>query len=217
MTAETDQRRYWDAEAPSALFTHPLNVAWIERIAQPRSAFLDFGCGYGRTLAELHELGYTDVTGFDPSEAMLDRAAEVAPHARLVHATSSGTPFSDDAFDVVLLFAVLTATPRDSDQLALVRDLYRILRPGGHLYVSDYPVQDDPRRAARYREERPDDLPFGAFRIDGGRAVMRHHTDEWLEALFSDFESIERRAIAVETMLGRPATAFQWLLCKPLP
>ena len=34
---------------------------------------LDFGCGYGRTLAELADAGFTDLAGIDFSETLIER------------------------------------------------------------------------------------------------------------------------------------------------
>jgi SAM-dependent methyltransferase len=43
-------RGYWDANAAALTFTHPLNLDWLP--ALPKAArILDYGCGYGRTLA----------------------------------------------------------------------------------------------------------------------------------------------------------------------
>jgi len=214
MTSHRDQRRFWDEEAATATFSHPLDRHWLARIVGPDSPILDFGCGYGRTIVELRKLGYRNVTGLDVSQGMLDRAREKLSDVHFVLADGLPSPLDDGSFELLILFAVLTTVPENDRQRALIADASRLLRPGGHLYVSDLPLQTDARRVARYEAARPTGLPYGTFVIDEGRAVMRHHTIEWLEDLFSSFRIAERKTLSVATMRGRTADAVQFLLQK---
>ncbi|MGA7306609.1 MAG: class I SAM-dependent methyltransferase, partial [Rhodothermales bacterium] len=209
-----DQRRFWNKEASRARFSHPLNRGWLEQVVQSNSAILDYGCGYGRTVAELQKLGYANITGLDTSRGMLDRAAALAPNAPLVLGNGVPSPLPDASFELVILFAVLTTIPDDRDQRALIEDIRRILCPGGHLYVSDLPLQRDERRVKRYETLQPEGLPYGTFTLDGGRAVMRHHSLEWFEELFVSFRIVDRASLSVDTMRGRTADAVQFLLQK---
>lgn len=214
MTSRGDQRRFWNEEASRARFSHPLNRSWLKQVVQPDAAILDYGCGYGRTIVELQKLGYSNVTGLDTSSGMLDRATAIVPSARLVLGNGFPSPLPDASFDLALLFAVLTTIPDDRNQRALIEDVRRVLRPGGYLYVSDLPLQTDARRIARYERSRPEGLPYGTFALDGGRAVMRHHTDDWFDELFAAFRIVDRAALSVATMRGRTADAVQYLLRK---
>ncbi|MDX6350223.1 MAG: hypothetical protein QOF84_5013, partial [Streptomyces sp.] len=64
---------YWDAVATSKTFTHPLHLPWLDGV-DPHAAILDYGCGYGRTVAALEERGFDNLAGVDTSAAMIDRA-----------------------------------------------------------------------------------------------------------------------------------------------
>lgn len=215
MTSHDDQRRFWNKEASRARFSHPLKRGWLGQVVQSNSAILDYGCGYGRTIETLLEMGFRDVTGLDVSQRMLDRARSKMPGVRLVLTDGMPSPFEDASFDLVILFAVLTGLPGDQQQRALIEDVHRLLRPSGHLYVSDLPLQTDARRVARYEATQPPGLPYGTFTIDEGRAVMRHHSYEWFGELFSMFSIVEQAPLTVNTMRGRTADAVQYLLQKP--
>ena len=54
-------------------------------------------------------------------------------------------PCGDQSIDAVLLFAVLTCIASDDAQKNLLREFKRVLRPGGLLVISDYPLQTDER------------------------------------------------------------------------
>jgi len=215
MRETPNQREFWDEEAPAARFSHPLSPTWLEGIVSPDSPILDYGCGYGRTIAMLAEMGFQNVTGLDSSLAMLDRTRAALPDVALVVVDGLRSPFPDASFELVILFAVLTSIPEDHRQRAVIADVLRILRPGGHLYVSDLPLQTDARRRERYETARPDGLNYGTFYIDGRRAVMRHHTPEWFADLFSEFRVVERETLSVPTMRGHTADTVQYLLQKP--
>lgn len=58
---------------------------------------LDFGCGYGRISNELVEAGYNDVTGIDPSYAMIGRGRKAFPGLPLLHSGGSALPFDETA------------------------------------------------------------------------------------------------------------------------
>ncbi len=116
MTSLGDQRRFWNKEASRARFSHPLNRGWLEQVVQSNSAILDYGCGYGRTIETLLEMGFRDVTGLDVSQGMLDRAQSKIAGVRLVLADGVPSPFEDASFDLVILFAVLTRYARKTEQ-----------------------------------------------------------------------------------------------------
>lgn len=109
------------------------------RIA-PGDRVFDAGCGGGRNLVYLLRGGW-DVYGVDQNPVAIDEvralAARLAPwlppdHFRVAAVEATG--HADAAFDVVLCSAVLHFA-RDHAQFdAMVRELWRVLRPGGLLF-----------------------------------------------------------------------------------
>jgi SAM-dependent methyltransferase len=204
-----DAQRYWDANASAYAFSHPIDFRWLGDV--PKDArILDYGCGYGRSLAELRAAGWRNSVGVDFSREMIARGQREHPEVCLRHI--EGTPIDepDGAFDVALLFAVLTTIADDASQEALVSELARLLRPGGLIYVSDYPLQSDARYLERYRRGAAQHGVYGVWtREDGG--VFRHHTHERLATLLSLFERVAERDIETRTLSGATAKATQLL------
>jgi len=106
-------------------------------------AVLDYGCGAGDLMRVLGELGArADFTGCDVSAGMLAEVgkrwpAALGPAPALATQDGARTPFADRQFDVVTISAVLHHVPIDERQ-AVYRELGRVLKPGGRLYVFEH-------------------------------------------------------------------------------
>ena len=99
---------------------------------RPDPAILDCGCGTGYNLSMLRKYGRAagiDITwtGLAFARARGDRAVAQASAARL--------PFGDEAFDLVTSFDVIYGL-QDDDERAALREMFRVLRPGGHLVLN---------------------------------------------------------------------------------
>ncbi|WP_406344900.1 class I SAM-dependent methyltransferase [Streptomyces sp. NBC_00648] len=173
------QTGYWDAAAGQKVFTHPLYAPWLADVDR-QTAVLDYGCGYGRTMADLTQRGFTNLTGADTSPGMIAEARTRHPALRFVTLDAPPTlPLPTENIDLALLFAVLTCVPDDAAQHALIAELARVLKPGGTLYISDYVLQSDPRNRARYDEyaaTHGPSAPYGVFETTDG-ATCRHHPE----------------------------------------
>lgn len=216
MHTSTDQSGYWDRSAASKAFAHPLDHDRFAR-AVPRDApILDYGCGPGRLCHELSQLGFQHVHGVDSSPVMIQLAQSRHPDLNFSVVDSGTVPFPDASLGAVLLFAVLTCIPSPEGQRQLIAHIRRVLRPGGSLVISDYPLQHDPRNRDRYARDHAEFGHYGTFRLIDG-AVVRHHPPGWFEELLAEFSldaCIERDAM---TMNGNPARIQQWWATRPLP
>jgi ubiquinone/menaquinone biosynthesis C-methylase UbiE len=98
---------------------------------------LDCPCGFGRHAIPLADAGYL-VTGLDRSESQLAEAARRRGDVdwpRLVRGDYRELPFEDASFDAVLtLFSSLGYLERNED-IGVLGELRRVLRPGGGLVV----------------------------------------------------------------------------------
>ena len=208
------QISYWDRVADKKQFSHPLRADWLAQyLKNPLATILDYGCGYGRTLAELSRAGYTRVVGTDFSEAMLGRARREVPHSILVRNDGSALPIKSESIEAVLLFAVLTCIPNDNDQRIVLTEVERVLRPGGLLYISDLLVNNDLRNRERYEQFAEKYKCYGVFELPEG-VVVRHHRKEWIEELTGSFRPLENEPFTVTTMNGNLSSAFQYLARK---
>ncbi len=206
-----DAKAFWDRAAARKRFQHQLRTDWL-RAHLTSIDILDCGCGYGRILRSLVDAGYLGTVGTDFSAGMLARCAVTNPELvpRLVQADSRSLPFQNQRFDAVVAFTLLTSMPGDSDQLALMGEIRRVLRPGGLVYISDLLLNDDTRNLERYQQCVKEFGAFGVFRLPEG-VVVRHHSEEWIRTLTQGFNVLEHQRFTVTTMNGNSSTAFQYL------
>ena len=103
---------------------------------------------------------------------------------------------------------MLTCIPSDDAQKNLLREFKRVLRPGGLLLMSDYPLQSDDRNLRRYEQFAAELGGYGRFRLPDG-AVLRHHSIEWFDALLAGFHVEESIEVDGLTMNGNPTRILQ--------
>lgn len=207
-----NQNDYWNRVAEEKTFSLPLDVEHFSKFVDKKASIIDFGCGYGRTVAPLLAAGFSAVTGYDTSENMVLRGRrEQLP---LVHISDPREiPAGDGTVDCVLLVAVLTCIPENVGQQALLSILERKLKPGGVLYVMDFPIQQDPLRASRYDPTYRDSLQYGIFHLPEG-VTLRHHEQAWIDTLFREFDLLDERIFPTSTMNQNPAYAFRRVVRK---
>jgi ubiquinone/menaquinone biosynthesis C-methylase UbiE len=110
-----------------------------KRLSCDGGAILDFGCGVGGTISHLlHNLPGWHVTGIDVSTKSLDIASQrFGEQADFVHFDGSRMPFDDDCFEVVFTACVFHHIPPNF-HLALFREIYRVLQPGGIFIIFEH-------------------------------------------------------------------------------
>jgi len=200
---------YWDRVAHEKCFSHPLRMGWLARYLSKQAWLLDYGCGYGRTLAQLTRTRFTNIIGMDFSEVMLRRCRSEIPGAKLIRNDGRGLPLQSGSV-AVLLFAVLTCIPENDEQRVLLAEVERVLRPGGLIYISDLLLNEDARNRERYDLFAEAYKCYGVFELPEG-VTVRHHRKEWIEELTSSLEKLESEPFQVTTMNENTSAAFQYL------
>lgn len=205
-----DTKKYWDSVADKKKFTTPLNIEVFQKFVGKDARILDVGCGYGRTISELYQNGYKNLTGIDFSEKMIERAKHLFSSGKFGIMIEGKIPFADNSFDCVLLFAVLTCIIRDNAQETLIKEIKRVLKPCGIVYINDFLLNEDERNIARYEASKDKYGKYGVFELSDG-AVLRHHDETYIKQLVSVFESISFVKSVYETMNGNKASGFYFI------
>jgi ubiquinone/menaquinone biosynthesis C-methylase UbiE len=140
------------------------SLMWYSKIEKPRErerlldripwhgneAVLDVGCGRGlllvgaaRRLTTGRAVGVDVWHGLQLSgnrpQAVEDnaRAAGVAERVEVKDGDARNLPFADASFDVVLSSLVLHNIPKRAERRQAVREIERVLKPGGHVAILD--------------------------------------------------------------------------------
>lgn len=146
---------------------------------------LDLGGGHGRHARVIAERGHR-VLALDFSRRLLEigRTISAPPAWRTrvewVEADATAIPLQSDSLDACICIAVLHHLPSRDERLAALREIGRVLRPGGPAFLSAW-VLDQPRFAtiARRRAACPADVR-GDVEVpwpmpDGSRVPRYYH------------------------------------------
>jgi demethylmenaquinone methyltransferase / 2-methoxy-6-polyprenyl-1,4-benzoquinol methylase len=134
-------------DAMNRVMTAGLDVRWrrlaAAAVVRPGDRVLDAACGTGDLAIADLRAGAGRVTGLDFSEPMLARARRKAPAIEWVQGDMLALPFADATFDAATVgFGVRNV----ADLPLALRELRRVLRPGGRLAILEI---TQPRGALR--------------------------------------------------------------------
>ncbi|MFC6076968.1 class I SAM-dependent methyltransferase [Microbispora bryophytorum] len=110
---------------------------------------VDVGCGTGYLTRMLAPLVGREgrVTGLDPSPAMIGHARRRSPdNCSYQVGEGQAMPFPDASFDIVVSSLAVHHIPVAARDTA-VREMFRVLRPGGRLLIADYQPPANPLAA----------------------------------------------------------------------
>jgi ubiquinone/menaquinone biosynthesis C-methylase UbiE len=130
-------QRFW-VQAPHPFITRKRLVEALE--PQPGERILEIGPGTGYYTFEIAErLGDGTLEVFDIQQEMLDHVAREAERRGVTNVKprqgdAQALPYEDDSFDGAVLVGVLGEIP---DQDRALREIARVLRPGGRLVVGE--------------------------------------------------------------------------------
>ena len=138
--------RYWaPVLAPTALGLIAIAADWLPPDGAG-ATILDVGVGTGRLMRAVGKRWpAADLIGVDPARGMLAQSHAatrgLANEPRLLQGDADAIPLPDGVVDVALSSFVLQLVP---DRAAALRDIRRLLRPGGHLAYVTWLERDEP-------------------------------------------------------------------------
>jgi SAM-dependent methyltransferase len=187
-----DFERHAEAGAYNALYDRPAVLSLMGDVAG--LAILDAGCGPGLYAEELVARGAT-VIGFDASPEMvrLARRRVGAGADFRVHLLGRPLEWLEDAsVDGALLALVIHHV---DDRVGALREISRVLRPGGFLVVSTHhPTTDWVRLGGSYFDvEKLDEVWHRGWRVQYWRQPLSRSCDEFAEAGFLIERLVEPR------------------------
>jgi arsenite methyltransferase len=143
---------------------------------RPGEVVLDLGSGGGiDVLLSARRVGPTGFAyGLDMTDEMLDlaesnAAEQGARNVRFLKGTIEMVPLADQSVDVVISNCVINLS---SDKGRVLREAFRVLRPGGRLAVSDIVVQGELPPEVRHDLEMWVGCVAGAIKEDDYRTLL---------------------------------------------
>jgi demethylmenaquinone methyltransferase/2-methoxy-6-polyprenyl-1,4-benzoquinol methylase len=124
----------------SALLSLGQDPRWrrflVSRVeASPGDVVLDVATGTGAVARELIRQKSCNVVGVDQSPEMLAEARRRSSAVRFVESSADSLPFPDKSFDALTFTYLLRYVP---DPAATLRELARVVRPGGTIAALEF-------------------------------------------------------------------------------
>ena len=138
-----------------------LELVSRELALTPQSKFLEVGCGAGMFLAPIS--GWIErSTGCDLSESMLKRARRINKKLKIQVSEASNLPYVSYEFDAILVYSVFHYFPSNDYAVRALRELFRICRNNGRIWIGDVPDKSKQRQALHHRDQ-----------------LMKHNKPKW--------------------------------------
>jgi ubiquinone/menaquinone biosynthesis C-methylase UbiE len=168
-----------------------------ELLAQASGRCLEVGAGTGLNLERWPEVDELVLSEPDPRMAaqLRRKLASGGRSAEVVEAPAEQLPFPDDSFDTVALTYVLCTVPDPADAL---REISRVLKPGGRLLFIEHVRSPDPGLA------RWQDRLHGPWYLFGNGCHCNRDTLAAIESSPLEVERYERGEVPAAVPLVRP-------------
>jgi ubiquinone/menaquinone biosynthesis C-methylase UbiE len=129
---------YDDSWMQRALFdpAHQATLALAATLVSQPESVLDVGCGTGKLLRRAQTVWpQAHLTGVDPAEGMVETAQRLNPNATFLTGMAEALPLQDASVDLALS---TISFHHWQDQSAGIREVARVLRPGGSFILVDF-------------------------------------------------------------------------------
>jgi ubiquinone/menaquinone biosynthesis C-methylase UbiE len=166
-------------------------------LADAEGRVLEIGGGTGANLL-LYGPSVESLTVTEPEQPMLRRldrkVREQAPLTKVLRASAEELPFPDNSFDTVVSTLVLCGV---EDQTQSLREVRRVLRPGGRFLFIEHVRSDEPKTARM--QDRMNGVNRFVVRCDCNRATLGS-----IEAEGFEVTKLERTELPKAPPFARP-------------
>lgn len=162
---QTHQERYEEL----LRFFRDVGLSSLEKLR-----VLDVGCGSGGHLRRMADFGVEpgNCFGVDLFRKSLCNARRLNPNIHFLEAHGARLPFSDEAFDLVFQFTMLTSVLDDQLRREIVHEMQRVLRPGGYLIWYDFAYSNPKNPNVRGIGRKEIRQLLGSFRLRLRRVTL---------------------------------------------
>jgi ubiquinone/menaquinone biosynthesis C-methylase UbiE len=117
----------------------------MERVVVPDGAKVaDLGCGSGRAY-ELVKRSDIEYFGLDISKDLIEHAKRIVPAGHFTVGDMTNTQYHNDQFDLVISVAAIHHIPSKKLRGMALREMHRIVKPGGSVVVTAWYFWDKPK------------------------------------------------------------------------
>ncbi|MBV9711328.1 MAG: class I SAM-dependent methyltransferase [Ktedonobacteraceae bacterium] len=114
---------------------HQATLALAAEVVRQPASVLDVGCGTGKLLRQARTYWpEAQLIGVDPANGMVEVAKHLTPNATFFQGMAEALPLADASVDLALS---TISFHHWQDQAAGVREIARVLRPGGYFVLVD--------------------------------------------------------------------------------
>jgi SAM-dependent methyltransferase len=209
INVEEINQKFWDTSGAEKSFSDPFFIKEFAQHLSKESRILDYGCGYGRLIKLLREAGYQNITGFEKSKGMLERAKNFLGETPPIISDCAG--LQKDSFDSIVLSTVLCCNPTDIGIKNIINTIAKVLKHNGLLYFCDFLISASPKYIEKYNEGFKEFGIYGVYRTSEN-ILVRHFSKTYLLDLFKNFLVIWNKDIEYITMNKNPALQTHMIL-----
>ncbi|NUK13973.1 class I SAM-dependent methyltransferase [Streptomyces lunaelactis] len=196
---------YWNDRATVAAFAElpaPPYLADLLATPAPEAALaLDAGCGAGRNLPALAAAGYR-VLAIDLHPGMLEQARRhTGPRTAIAEANITSLPLGDQRASLVVCHGVLHNLHHRGDLAVALRELHRVLTPGGTLSLNLF--------TAGYLDPCLTQLGDGLYTLPNGQHMTLLAPDDLLTLIHGSGLGLREEAVQYQSP-GDPGQRSVW-------
>lgn len=153
---------------------------------------LDVGCGTGKVSNYLFKMGYS-VTGVDINTHALKEGRRINKNINYKKTDiTNKIPFADETFDAIIVPYVFTSIISIKKQKVVAKEIVRILKKGGYLWLCDATYSPDYKKRYQIAKKvlKEDNVGFSYDKSNKIERVIRHYMENDFDALFTSLLKI---------------------------